>query len=116
MTTVTAQVSLADKLRFLGAPASYGSPAVSVEVIETHMSYVFLAGDRILIARDPNGFRPLAMGQLEVSGGKVSTVFASETCAFDLIQAQFVRDVEPGEIVIIEERFGVRITDFREEG
>ena len=63
-------------------------------------SLVFLAGDRILIARDPNGFRPLAMGQLEVSG-KVSTVFASETCAFDLIGAVYLGDVEPGEIVTV---------------
>ncbi len=63
-------------------------------------SLVFLAGDRILIARDPNGFRPLAMGQLEISG-RASTVFASETCAFDLIGAVYLGDVEPGEMVIV---------------
>ena len=63
-------------------------------------SLVFLAGDRIIVARDPNGFRPLAMGQLE-RDGRVATVFASETCAFDLIGAVYVHDVEPGEMVIV---------------
>jgi amidophosphoribosyltransferase len=68
--------------------------------LEGAFSLVFLAGDRILIARDPNGFRPLAMGQLE-HAGTVSTVFASETCAFDLIGAVYLNDVEPGEMVIV---------------
>src|SRR6202789_1165748 len=58
--------------------------------LEGAFSLVFLAEDRIIIARDPHGFRPLAMGQLEMSGGKISTVFASETCAFDLIDAVYL--------------------------
>jgi amidophosphoribosyltransferase len=53
------------------------------------------------VARDPNGFRPLAMGQMELSGGRVCHVFASETCAFDLIGATYLHDVEPGEMVIV---------------
>ena len=64
-------------------------------------SLVFLAKDRVIVARDPNGFRPLAMGQMELSGGHISYVFASETCAFDLIGAVYLNDVEPGEMVII---------------
>ncbi len=48
-----------------------------------------------------NGFRPLAMGEMELSGGRPCYVFASETCAFDLIGATYVRDVEPGEMVIV---------------
>ena len=64
-------------------------------------SLVFLAEDRIIVARDPNGFRPLAMGQMELQGGRISTVFASETCAFDLIDAVYLNDVEPGEMVIV---------------
>ena len=63
-------------------------------------SLVFLAGDRVIVARDPNGFRPLAMGQLE-RDGRVATVFASETCAFDLIGAVYLHDVAPGEMVIV---------------
>ncbi|HEY3939453.1 MAG TPA: amidophosphoribosyltransferase [Bryobacteraceae bacterium] len=69
--------------------------------IEGAFSLVFLAQNRIIIARDPHGFRPLAMGRLELPDGGVATVFASETCAFDLINATYVGDVEPGEMVII---------------
>ncbi|MGH7330226.1 MAG: amidophosphoribosyltransferase, partial [Polyangiaceae bacterium] len=53
--------------------------------LEGAFSLVFLAEDRILVARDPHGFRPLAFGQMELSDGRVCHVFASETCAFDLI-------------------------------
>src|SRR5207302_5423784 len=52
--------------------------------LEGAFSLVFLAEDRIIIARDPRGFRPLAMGHLVLPDGHVATVFASETCAFDL--------------------------------
>ncbi len=69
--------------------------------IEGAYSLVFIAGNRMLIARDPHGFRPLAMGQLELSGGKVCYVFASETCAFDLIGAVYMCEVEPGEMIVI---------------
>src|SRR5437867_5255259 len=67
--------------------------------LEGAFSLVFLAQDRIIVARDPHGFRPLAMGQMEFSGGRVCTVFASETCAFDLISAVYLHDVEPGDMV-----------------
>ncbi len=70
--------------------------------LEGAFSLVFLAEDRIIVARDPQGFRPLAMGQLEVSGGtSPAYVFASETCAFDLINAVYMGDVQPGEMVIV---------------
>ena len=69
--------------------------------IEGAFSLVFLAQDRIIIARDPHGFRPLAMGQLQRPDGSITTVFASETCAFDLIGATYTGDVEPGEMVIV---------------
>src|SRR6202140_2151210 len=68
--------------------------------LEGAFSLVFLAEDRIIVARDPQGFRPLAMGQMALKG-KVAHVFASETCAFDLIDAVYLNDVEPGEMVII---------------
>ena len=55
----------------------------------------------MIVARDPHGFRPLAFGQLELSGGKIAYVFASETCAFDLIGAVYISDVEPGEMIIV---------------
>jgi len=60
-------------------------------------SIVVLGRDRLLAARDPQGFRPLCIGALDGA-----PVVASETCAFDLIGATYVRDVEPGEIVTID--------------
>jgi amidophosphoribosyltransferase len=69
--------------------------------LEGAFSLVFLAQDRIIVARDPNGFRPLAFGQMELSGHRVGYAFASETCAFDLINATYMNDVEPGEMVIV---------------
>lgn len=69
--------------------------------LEGAFSLVFLAEDRVIVARDPHGFRPLAMGQLENQGGKHAYVFASETCAFDLINAVYMNDVQPGEMVIV---------------
>ncbi|MEE9613364.1 MAG: amidophosphoribosyltransferase [Thermodesulfobacteriota bacterium] len=60
-------------------------------------SLLIMTEQRLIAARDPNGFRPLALGKL-----KDAWVVASETCAFDLIEAEYVRDVEPGEIVVID--------------
>jgi len=53
--------------------------------------------EKLIGARDPNGFRPLVIGRL-----KDSFVLSSETCAFDLIEAEFIRDVDPGEIVVVD--------------
>jgi amidophosphoribosyltransferase len=69
--------------------------------LEGAYSLVFIAEDRIIVARDPHGFRPLAMGQLALSDGRMSYVFASETCAFDLISATYIGEVAPGEMVIV---------------
>ncbi len=59
-------------------------------------SLVLMIDDTLVAIRDPHGFRPLSLGRLGTSW-----VVASETCAFDLIGAEYERDVEPGEIVII---------------
>lgn len=64
---------------------------------EGAFSMLFATPDTIIAVRDPRGFRPLCLGRLNGA-----TVFASETCAFDLIGAQYLRDVEPGEIVIVD--------------
>jgi len=61
-------------------------------------SLLFLHPDRIEAARDPHGVRPLCLGQLEDG----AYVVASETCALDIIDAGFIREVEPGEIVTID--------------
>lgn len=59
---------------------------------------VVLSENKLIATRDPFGFRPLSLGKLGNS-----YVVASETCAFDLIEAEFIREIEPGEIVIIDE-------------
>jgi amidophosphoribosyltransferase len=71
--------------------------------VEGAFSLVMISPDRIFAARDPRGFRPLAMGRIPAHGAEKqdTIVFASETCAFDLIGAAFERDVKPGELVIV---------------
>jgi amidophosphoribosyltransferase len=84
--------------------------ATAVERIQRALQHVrgaysllLLTGDSIVAVRDPLGFRPLVLGKLR--GG--APVIASETCAFDLIEAQMVREVEPGEMIVAD-RSGVR--------
>jgi amidophosphoribosyltransferase len=60
-------------------------------------SLLFLTETRLIAVRDPHGFRPLCLGKI----GDAHVV-ASETCALDLIEAKFIREIEPGEIVIID--------------
>ncbi len=61
-------------------------------------SLVMLTRDKVIAARDPRGFRPLALASL--NGG---WAVASETCAFDLVGARYLRDIEPGEIIVIDQ-------------
>ncbi|HKR83055.1 MAG TPA: amidophosphoribosyltransferase [Terriglobales bacterium] len=71
--------------------------------VEGAFSLVMISPDRIFAARDPRGFRPLAMGRIPAQGDQRqdTIVFASETCAFDLIGARYEREVKPGELVIV---------------
>ncbi len=70
-------------------------------------SLVLTTGDALIAVRDPHGFRPLVLGRLggdlEAPAAAGGWVVASETCAFDLLEARRVRDVEPGEILVIDE-------------
>jgi amidophosphoribosyltransferase len=68
----------------------------AISRVKGAFSIVVMTDDAIIAARDPNGFRPLSIGRL----GR-AYVFASETCALDLIGASFERDVEPGEVVVV---------------
>ena len=68
----------------------------AMERIEGAYSLVIMSPQKLIAARDPHGFRPLCMGDLD---GDV--VFASESCALDAIGATFVRDIEPGETVVV---------------
>jgi amidophosphoribosyltransferase len=77
--------------------------ADSLRRLEGAFSLVVLTPDRVMAARDPRGFRPLSMGRIAPNATmrKECIVFASETTAFDLIGAEFVRDVKPGELVVV---------------
>lgn len=75
--------------------------ADSLSQVDGAFSIVMMTRDRIFAARDPRGFRPLSMGRIENPDGPDTIVFASETCAFDLLRAKFERDVEPGELVMV---------------
>lgn len=68
------------------------------EQLEGAYSMVFLTEDKLVAVRDPYGFRPLVMGRR--SNGAV--VFASETCALDLIEATYEREVYPGEVLVVD--------------
>ncbi|QOY51834.1 amidophosphoribosyltransferase [Candidatus Sulfurimonas baltica] len=67
--------------------------------IEGAFSLVFLSRTKMFAMRDRFGFRPLSLGKLPNGG----YIVASESCAFDLVSAEFVRDVEPGELLIFED-------------
>ena len=77
--------------------------ADALRQVEGAFSLVMVTPDRILAARDPRGFRPLAMGRIPGSGPERqdTIIFASETCAFDLIGAKYEREVQPGEMVVV---------------
>jgi amidophosphoribosyltransferase len=86
-----------------------GAVADALNQVEGAYSLVMLAPDELYAIRDPRGFRPLNLGRLEGSW-----VVASETCAFDLIDAEYVREVEPGEMVRIS-RSGIESIRFAPE-
>jgi amidophosphoribosyltransferase len=74
----------------------------SLARVQGAYSMVLLTQDQLIGARDPLGFRPLCLGKVNQS-----YVLASETCALDLVEAQYLRDIEPGEIIFIT-RDGLR--------
>ena len=76
----------------------------TMDDIEGAYSLVIMTHTKLIAARDPNGFRPLCIGELPDGNGYA---FASESCALDAVGAKFVRDVRPGEIVIAD-RNGLR--------
>ncbi|MDP1676434.1 MAG: amidophosphoribosyltransferase [Bacteroidota bacterium] len=71
----------------------------AIDKVEGAYSLVILTDSMLVAARDPYGFRPLALGEKDGC-----YVIASETCAFDIIDAKYIRDIEPGEILVIDKR------------
>src|SRR5262249_3574266 len=79
-------------------PDVLGKLIAALRRVRGAYSLIIVTNDGKMIGvRDPNGFRPLVIGRL-----KDAFVLSSETCSFDLIEAEFIREVEPGEIVVID--------------
>ena len=85
-------------LHLLAQPVKGGSALSSLARARGAFSLVIMSEHEVIGVRDPFGFRPLVLGKLDDA-----YVLASETCAFDLIHAEFIREIEPGEVVIIDE-------------
>jgi len=71
----------------------------SLQQVKGAYSLAFLTETRMIAVRDPSGFRPLSLGKLDGS-----FVVSSESCAFDLIEAEYLREIEPGEMVVIDKK------------
>ena len=78
--------------------------------LEGAFSFVFMDAERVIGVRDPNGFRPLCLGRLEDGW-----VLASETPALDVVGAHFVREIDPGEMVVIDGAEVRSVTPFASE-
>ena len=80
------------------APSVEEALVESIAQVRGAFSLALLTKNRLIAARDPHGFRPLALGRLGDAW-----IVCSETCALDLIGATYVRDVEPGEVLVISD-------------
>lgn len=82
----------------LKAKSTEEAIANTMKVLKGSYSLIIMSPQKLIACRDPQGFRPLCMGKL---GGDI--VFASESCALDICGAEFIRDVKPGEIVVVKD-------------
>ncbi len=69
----------------------------SLQMLKGAYAFLIMTNEKLVVALDPNGLRPLSLGRLGEA-----YVFASETCAFDTIGAEYVREVEPGELIVVD--------------
>ena len=83
----------------------------ALNLVEGAYSLLVLTPEEMYAVRDPRGFRPLALGKITTVEGSEAWAVASETCAFDLMNAEYVRDVEPGEMLRIS-RSGIESIRF----
>src|SRR5260370_7450369 len=86
-------------LHLLAQPSDNGANTLAaLRRIEGAFSLLIMSERELIAVRDPFGWRPLSLGKLDNA-----YILASETCAFDLIHAEFVREIAPGEVLIIDE-------------
>ncbi len=105
-TTVDSEIIL----HLLARPTGRKNVLSALRLVEGAFSFVLMGEQEIIGVRDPFGFRPLVLGKLEDA-----FILASETCALDLVHADYIREIEPGEVVIINDD-GIRSEwPFKEE-
>ncbi len=97
-TTVDSEIIV----HLLAQPQGVSGVLGALRRIQGAFSLVMMSEQQIIGVRDPFGFRPLALGKLDGA-----YILSSETCAFDLVHAEFIREIEPGEVVVIDES-GIR--------
>lgn len=97
-TTVDSEIIL----HLLAQPVDSAGVLSALRKVQGAFSLVLMSEREVIGVRDPHGFRPLMLGKLDGA-----YVLSSETCAFDLIHAEFIREIEPGEVVVIDEN-GIR--------
>ena len=90
---------LAHLIRRSHNPSFMGKIKEALNTVKVGFAYLMLFEDKLIAALDPNGFRPLSIGKM----ANGALVVSSETCAFEVIGAEWIRDVHPGELVIFDE-------------
>ena len=90
---------LAHLIRRSHNPSFMGNIKEALNTVKGGFAYLMLFEDKLIAALDPNGFRPLSIGKM----ANGALVVSSETCAFEVIGAEWIRDVHPGELVIFDE-------------
>ncbi|MDO5079110.1 MAG: amidophosphoribosyltransferase [Streptococcus minor] len=80
-------------------PKFLGKVKEALNAVKGGFAYLLMTEDKMIAALDPNGFRPLSIGKMKNG----SWVVSSETCAFEVVGAEWVRDIKPGEMVIIDD-------------
>ncbi len=98
-TSIDSEVIAALIARFIRDNTIEESIVKTLELVQGAYALVITSGTKLIGVRDPNGIRPLCIGRM-----KEGYVLSSESCIFPLLGAKFVRDVEPGEIVVIEDK------------
>lgn len=91
-------------------PSFMGKVKEALNIVKGGFAYLLLTEDKLIAALDPNGFRPLSIGKMKNGAWVVS----SETCAFEVVGAEWVRDVNPGEVIIIDDN-GIQYDTYTSE-
>ena len=100
---IIAHVIIRERLK---APSIEAAVSRAMDRLDGAYSFVVMSSKKLIAARDPHGFHPLCIGTRPDG----SVIFASETCALDAVGATFLRDVQPGEVVIVDKK-GMRSDD-----